>query len=447
MKDKHLASVVLAAGLSTRMRSDLPKVLHPLAGFPIIDHVISNVKSLDPERIVLVISSGLEEYAKTQEGCDYVFQVDPKGTADAVEKSDKFLCDFTGDILVIYGDSPFLSPKTMRAMIDARRKSSGPNIVVLGFESDSPDRYGRLVLNSSGKLVEIVESLEATPEQLENKLCNSGVMVIDGNEMFKLLSEVDSNNKKGERYLTDIINVAQEKGLNCSVVIGDEKELMGIDNRADLAIAEAIIQSGLRSSALDGGASLLDPQTVYFSSDTVIGQDVVIEPNVFFGPNVTIGNGTRIRANCHIEGAQIGTDVVVGPFARIRPGTKIDSGASIGNFVETKNTVFKKGAKANHLSYLGDASIGSRANIGAGTITCNYDGFSKSVTKIGDDAFIGSNTALIAPVSIGSGAVVGAGSAIKRDVADDSLALTRSDQSELPGWAAKRRSKQKKKKD
>ncbi|MDA0653980.1 MAG: DapH/DapD/GlmU-related protein, partial [Proteobacteria bacterium] len=276
---------------------------------------------------------------------------------------------------------------------------------------------------------------------LKIDLCNSGMMVVDGAHLYGLLSEVTADNAKKERYLTDLVRIARSRGLRCSVVRGDEAEMMGIDTRADLALAEAYMQRRLRAAALTGGATLVDPQSVYFSFDTRVGSDVVIEPGVVFGPGVTVGDGARIRAYCHIEGAEIGDDVTVGPFARLRPGTRLEPGSRVGNFVEVKNTTLGQGAKANHLTYLGDAEVGAGANIGAGTITCNYDGFSKATTRIGDGAFVGSNTALVAPVSVGAGAVVGAGSTITRDVGDDALAIARAPQTETPAWAARRRAK------
>jgi len=441
LQDRQLAVVVLAAGRSTRMGSDLPKVLHPLAGLPILCHVDTNVAALNPDRTILVIAPGGEELATAVAGSVLVVQTEPNGTADAVERSAAELDGFDGDVLIVYGDSPFLSSGTMESMLDVRRAPDGPAVVVLGFESEAPGRYGRLVLDADGGLAEIVEAAEATPAQLTAHLCNSGMMVVDGAHLYGLLAEVRANNVKKERYLTDIVRFARDGGLGCAFVSGAEDELMGIDTRADLAIAEANIQTRLRVAAMAGGATLIDPQTVFFSFDTRIGRDVIIEPGVFFGPGVSIGDGAHIRAYSHVEGAEIGEGASVGPFARLRPGTRLKAGAHVGSFVEAKNSTLGEDAKANHLTYLGDADIGSGANIGAGTITCNYDGFAKSTTVIGQGAFIGSNTALVAPVSIGAGAVVGAGSTITKDVAEDALAVARARQTESPAWAAKRRAK------
>jgi len=440
-QDRHLAVVVLAAGRSTRMGSDLPKVLHPLAGLPILCHVDANVAALNPDRTILVVAPDGEELGTAVAGSVLVVQTEPNGTADAVERSAAELDGFDGDVLIVYGDSPFLSSGTMQSMLDVRRAPDGPAVVVLGFESEVPGRYGRLVLDADGGLAEIVEAAEATPAQLTTHLCNSGMMVVDGAHLYGLLAEVRANNVNKERYLTDIVRFARDRGLGCAFVSGIEDELMGIDTRADLAIAEANIQTRLRAAAMAGGATLIDPQTVFFSFDTSIGRDVIIEPGVFFGPGVSIGDGAHIRAYSHVEGAEIGEGVSVGPFARLRPGTRLKARSRVGSFVEAKNSTLGEGAKANHLTYLGEADVGSGANIGAGTITCNYDGFAKSTTVIGKGAFVGSNTALVAPVSIGAGAVVGAGSTITKDVAENALALARARQTESPGWAEKRRTK------
>ena len=414
-------------------------MLHPLAGRPVLAHVAANIAALDARRTVLVVAPGAEVLADTVPGSVAVVQNVADGTAGAVECTAPALAGFTGDVLIVYGDSPLLSPATMMQMLNLRCSSGGPEVVVLGFEPETPGAYGRLVVGADGALEEIVEAADASADQRAINLCNSGMMVVDGAHLYGLLSEITADNAKKERYLTDLVRIARSRGLGCGVVLGDEAEMMGIDTRADLALAEAYMQRHLRAAALTGGATLIDPQSVYFSFDTRVGSDVVIEPGVVFGPGVTVGDGARIRAYCHIEGAEIGDDVTVGPFARLRPGTRLEPGSRVGNFVEVKNTTLGQGAKANHLTYLGDAEVGAGANIGAGTITCNYDGFSKATTRIGDGAFVGSNTALVAPVSVGAGAVVGAGSTITRDVAEDALAVARAPQTDSPEWAARRR--------
>jgi len=332
---------------------------------------------------------------------------------------------------VLFGADPLIRPQTIEAMLSARKRQPEPAIVVLGFETQSPGAYGRLITADDGSLNAIIEAKEATPEQLDIGLCNSGVMLIDGSKIWELLDRVGKDNTKGEYYLTDIIALAQGDGLACAVVTGNEAELLGIDDRADLACAEAAVQNQLRRVAMAGGATLTDPDTVYFHFDTQLGQDVTIGPNVVFGPGVSIGDNVTIRAFCHIDGATIADGAIIGPFARLRPGAAIAEDVHIGNFVEIKNAVIEKAAKVNHLTYIGDARVGTTANIGAGTITCNYDGVNKHHTDIGKAAFIGSNVALVAPVNIGDGAVIGAGSVITKDVGAGKLALTRSPQKEI----------------
>jgi bifunctional UDP-N-acetylglucosamine pyrophosphorylase / glucosamine-1-phosphate N-acetyltransferase len=436
--DKSLAAVILAAGQGVRMRSTLPKVLHPVAGQPMIGHVLDTVRWLSPARTIAILAPGADAVAAAVPEATPIIQTEPKGTGDAVLRAKDALAGFDGEVLIIFGDTPLASHETMKAMVDACRDDE-VSVVVLGFDPLSPDGYGRLVLADDGTLAAIVEHRDATPEQLEIGLCNSGMMVVDAKVLFDLLGQVTSDNAKGEFYLTDIIALAKAQNLVCDVVMGDEDEVMGVNSRADLANAETIAQDRLREQAMIGGATLIDPATVTLSFDTVLGSDVLIEPNVIFGPGVTVGDNVTIKGFSHMEGATIGDGASVGPFARLRPGTEIGKTARVGNFVETKNAKIADGAKASHLSYLGDATIGEGANIGAGTITCNYDGFSKSITEIGAGAFIGSNTALVAPVRVGAGAVIGAGSVITNDVQDDALALTRVPKKEIESWAGKRR--------
>ncbi len=440
--DQSLAAVVLAAGKGVRMRSDVPKVLHAVAGRPMIAHVLAAVGALSPSKIIAVIGPGDDAVADAVPQAIPVVQSEPKGTAHAVLRAKDALAGFEGDVLIVYGDTPLATPQTMRAMVEARRGGERPSVVVLGFEPISPDGYGRLVLSDDGTLEAVVEDRDASDDERDIGLCNSGIVVAEASVLFDLLAQVKPHNAKGEYYLTDIVGLARGQGFGCAVVMGDADEVMGVNSRADLANAEVIAQDRLRDAAMAGGATLIDPSTVTFSFDTVLGTDVVIEPNVFIGPGVSIGNGTIIKAFCHMEGAVIGDGATIGPFARLRPGTEIGSLARVGNFVETKNAKLARGAKANHLSYLGDAIVGEGANIGAGTITCNYDGYSKSITEIGAGAFIGSNTALVAPVRVGDGAVIGAGSVITNDVPADALALTRAPKKEIEHWAGKRRDQQ-----
>ena len=431
-----VAAIILAAGKGTRMKSDLPKVMHKLAGRTMLGHVLGSVARLKPERTAVVVGPGME--AVSQEVAPIVSVVQPEqlGTGDAVKAARDVLVGFERTVLVLFGDTPFISSATLVNMIEAREADPGPAIVVLGFRPGDPGAYGRLVVDS-GSLQAIVEARDASPEELAIDLCNSGVMAIDGRELFALIDAIGNDNTKGEFYLTDIVRIARGRGLACAHIEADEGELLGVNSRADLAVAEAIMQQSLRAGAMAVGVTLTDPSSVWFSFDTELGSDVSIGPNVFFGPGVSVASGVEIKAFSHIEGAQIAAGATVGPFARLRPGARIGKGARVGNFVEIKNALLEPGAKVSHLSYIGDARVGKGANIGAGTITCNYDGFKKSHTDIGAGAFIGSNTALVAPVKIGDGAIVGAGSTISKDVADDALALTRAEQTAVKGWAAK----------
>jgi bifunctional UDP-N-acetylglucosamine pyrophosphorylase/glucosamine-1-phosphate N-acetyltransferase len=351
-------------------------------------------------------------------------------------------------VLVLFGDTPLLTSATMERMVERRRAADDPAVVVLGFRPDDPAAYGRLELGDDESLDAIVEFSEATPEQRAIDLCNAGIMAVDGKRLFELLDAVGNANAKGEYFLTDIVHIARAKGYACAVAeVDDQREVMGVNARQELAIAEAVMQERLRNRAMADGATLRDPDTVYFSHDTKLGRDVIVGQQVVFGPGVTVGDRVDIRAFCHIEGATIAPGAIVGPFARLRPGADIGADVHIGNFVEIKQALIEPGAKVNHLSYVGDARVGARANIGAGTITCNYDGFFKSHTDIGAGAFIGSNTALVAPVTVGDGAITGAGSVITRDVPADALGLERAEQKEKQGWAAKFRSRRKAEKE
>ncbi len=437
-------AIVLAAGMGTRMKSDLPKVMHPLAGRPMISHVIAKLEQMGIEDICTVIGPDMDVVAETVSPHGTAIQHKALGTGHAVLSARETLGNIDGTILVLYGADPLITPETLTRMLERRQEPDNPAVVVLGFRPDDPGLYGRLITDSDGALTSIVEARDATPEELSVPLCNAGFMAIDGSRIWDLLDRVGKDNAKGEYYLTDIIALARADGATCAVIEGSEEELHGVDSREDLAHAEQLVQRALRRSAMEQGCTLIDPDTVYFSHDTRIGRDVVIEPNVFLGPGVTIGDHSTIKAFTHLEATTIAANVSVGPFARLRGGADIGDNARIGNFVEVKNATFAEGAKMAHLSYVGDASVGEKANIGAGTITCNYDGINKSRTEIGAGAFIGSNSALVAPVSIGEGAIVGAGSTITKDVETDSLAVTRADQKSITGGATRYRNARKK---
>ena len=429
------ALIVLAAGQGTRMNSDLPKVLHELGGAPLFAHALASGAALAPERTVLVVGHGAESVEKAAAchapDAQIVRQAEQKGTAHAVGCAAGALAGFQGDALVLYGDTPFISPATLRAMAEARKAH---DLVVLGFEAADPGRYGRLVM-AGERLARIVEYKDATQAERAISLCNSGVVMAPAGLLFDLIGEVGNDNASGEYYLTDIVEIAGRRGLSATAVRCDEAETLGINTRAELAAAEAQFQARARAAALAGGVSLQAPETVFFALDTHLGRDVVVEPNVVFGPGVSAESGARIRAFSHLEGCHLGAGAVVGPFARLRPGAEIGNGARVGNFVEIKNAQIGEGAKVNHLSYVGDAEVGEAANIGAGTVTCNYDGVNKHRTRIGRRAFIGSGSMLVAPVEVGEEAMTAAGSAITENVPEGALALGRERQVNKPGLA------------
>jgi len=437
MTETKTAAVILAAGLGTRMKSATPKVLHPLAGRPMILHLLATLKKAKLGPRVVVVGPRMQAVADAVRPHPTVVQHPARGTGHAAMAARSALANFKGDVLVVFGADPLIRVETIERMLAARRKRPRPAIVVLGFRAADPGDYGRLVFGGDGRLEAIVEAGDATEKQKRIALCNSGVMLVAGAHLWRLLDRLDTRNAKREYYLTDIVRLARAEKLPCAVVEGDEAELIGVNSRADLACAEAILQDRLRRAAMAAGATLIDPRTVYLSFDTKLGRDVTVGPNVWFGPAVRVGKGAEIRAYCHIEGARIAPGARIGPFARLRPGAAIAEDAHIGNFVEIKNADIAAGAKVNHLTYVGDARVGAKANVGAGTITCNYDGFGKYRTDIGAGAFIGSNTALVAPVKIGARAVVGAGSVITEDVAADALAVTRAPQRVNKGGARK----------
>lgn len=440
-----IAAIVLAAGKGVRMKSALPKVLHPVAGRPMIAHVMDRLRDLAPERMAVVIGPDMAEVARAVRPAATVVQDRPLGTAHAAACAREAMAGFRGDVLIVFGDTPLLSTATLEAALAARRGGGAPAVAALGFTPADPAGYGRMVLGRDGSLEAIVEDRDASPGQRAIGLCNAGVMAVAGEHLFGLLAAVEATgaaNAAGEYYLTDIVAAARARGLACAAVeAADGDDVRGVNTRAELAAAEAIMQARLRRAAMAGGATLPDPDTVYFSYDTELGRDVTVGPQVVFGGGVTVGDGAEIRAFSHIDGAEIEAGAVVGPFARLRPGTRIGRGAQVGNFVEVKAAEIEAGAKANHLSYIGDARVGEGANVGAGAITCNYDGFAKSRTEIGAGAFIGSNASLVAPLSVGAGAIVGAGSVITADVPADALAVERNGQRVKPGWAAAYRSR------
>jgi bifunctional UDP-N-acetylglucosamine pyrophosphorylase / glucosamine-1-phosphate N-acetyltransferase len=434
-----IAVILLAAGQGSRMRSDLPKVLHPLGAVPLLHHALAAARGIEPARTVVVTGYGADAVAAAAraavEAVEFAHQPERLGTGHAVLQAREALQGFAGDAVVLYGDTPFIRPETLAAMLERRR--AGADLVVLGFEAGDPYGYGRLVTAPDGSLEAIVEERDATPGQRAITHCNSGVIAADCALLFDLLGRVRNENARHEYYLTDIVGLARARGLSAVTIACPEAETLGVNTRADLATAEASFQARARAAALENGATLTDPDTVWFALDTVVGRDVTIEPNVWFGPGVTVEDGATIHAFCHFERCRIGTGAEVGPFARLRPGAALSPKVKIGNFVEVKNADIRDGAKVNHLSYVGDAEVGEKANIGAGTIVCNYDGVFKHRTEIGARAFIGSNTALVAPVRIGADALIAAGSTITENVEAGALALARSRQIAKPGLAVR----------
>lgn len=431
------ALIILAAGRGTRMKSELPKVLHPLAGAPILAHAMRAGAALAPERTVIVAGHGAERVEEAARAIDpravIVRQAEQLGTAHAVAQAAPALTGFSGDAFVLYGDTPFIGADTLRRMAGARARH---DVVVLGFEAADPGRYGRLVMDGE-RLGRIVEFKDATDAEKAMTLCNSGVLCADADTLLDLVAAVGCDNAAGEYYLTDIVALAQSRGLSATAVVCDEAETLGINSRTELAGAEAAFQARARAAALAQGVTLTAPDTVHFALDTVLGADTVVEPYVVFGPGVSVAGGAHIRAFSHLEGCAVAAGAVVGPYARLRPGSDLAAGARAGNFVEIKNARLGAGAKVNHLSYIGDADVGANSNIGAGTITCNYDGVAKHRTEIGENVFVGSNTMLIAPVRLGDGAMTASGSVITRDVPEGALAIARGRQETKPGAARK----------
>ncbi|MBF9034210.1 bifunctional UDP-N-acetylglucosamine diphosphorylase/glucosamine-1-phosphate N-acetyltransferase GlmU [Rhodobacterales bacterium HKCCE2091] len=435
MVQDPIAIVILAAGKGTRMESDLPKVLHPLGQVPMLAHAVATAEALDPARIVVVTGYGADTVAAALEDISPVAvtaeQAEQLGTAHAVLTAAPALDGFAGKVVVLYGDTPFIRPETVERML-----ATGADVTVLGFEADDPGRYGRLILQ--GELLDrIVEARDATDEERAVTLCNSGVIAADGALLLDLLATVDNRNAAEEYYLTDIVAIARQRGLTARAVICPEAETLGVNSASDLARAETVFQDLKRTEMIEAGVRMPAPETVHLAQDTFIGRDAVVEPYVVFAPGVTVESGARIRSFSHLEGCHVSAGATVGPYARLRPGAELAEYVHIGNFVEVKNAEIAPGAKVNHLSYIGDASVGEATNIGAGTITCNYDGVFKHRTEIGARAFIGSNTMLVAPVKVGDEALTASGSVITEDVPAGGLAVARGRQVNKPGLARK----------
>ena len=430
-----ITAIVLAAGQGSRMNSDRPKVLHEIGGVPMLGHALSAAEGAGVANVVVVAGVGAEEVeaalGKLAPEAAVVRQSEQLGTAHAVLAAREAVAGSSGEALVIYGDTPFIRPETFEAMLEARAEA---DVIVLGFEAADPGRYGRLVTEGD-HLLRIVEFKDATDEERAITLCNSGVVCADVGKLMALAEAVGNDNAAGEFYLTDIVEIARAQGLSARVVRCDEAETLGVNTRAELAAAEAAFQSRKRLEALENGVSLAAPETVIFAHDTYLGRDAVVEPNVVFGPGVTVESGARIRAFSHLEGCHVSRGATVGPFARLRPGAELAEEVHVGNFVEIKNAQVAEGAKVNHLSYIGDADVGKRTNIGAGTITCNYDGVFKHRTTIGEGVFIGSNTMLVAPVTVGDRAMTSTGTVVTSDVPAEAMAIGRVRQENKPGWA------------
>lgn len=429
--DKNTAVIILAAGKGTRMKSTLPKVLHSIGHKPMVNHVMDIASSLSAHSPILVISpqlSSLEE--KLESKASIAVQKEQLGTADAVKSALPLLPKNIEKVAILYADTPLVKEETIKEMLETLTKE---NVAcVLGFRPDDPAEYGRLVVNYEGGLESIIEYKDASEKEREISLCNSGVIALHGSQIQQLVNKIDNNNAKKEYYLTDVISLARKEGLSCSVVEADQDEVLGVNNREQLSEAEYIFQSRKRKEFMLNGVTLHDPETTYFAHDTSIENDVTIEPNVFFGEKVSIASGVHIKAFSHIEGTKIGKNTVIGPFARLRPDTRLAPNTKVGNFVEIKKSNIKEGSKINHLSYIGDAIVEKNVNIGAGTITCNYDGQNKYQTHIEEGAFIGSNTALVAPITVGKNVLVAAGSTLTKNVEKDHLAIGRSKQTNLP---------------
>lgn len=440
MAENSIYAVVLAAGQGTRMKSALPKVLHKIAGRPMVSHLLATVDSLHAEKAVVVVGPNMEQVAEAVAPHAVAVQHKQQGTGDAVKAAREALKGASGSVLVLYGDTPLVRKETLESMI--KERENGADVVVLGFCPADPVRYGRLIVKN-GTLERIVEYKDASETERAVRLCNSGVMCVAAEKLFGWLDRLTNDNAAGEYYLTDLVALARADGGKAVAIECAESEVAGANSRADLAAIEAVVQNELREKFLAQGVTMIDPKTVYFSYDTVLGKDVVIEPNVIFETGCSVEDDVEIKGFCHFEGTRIRKGAKVGPFARLRPEADIGENCHIGDFVEIKKSVIEAGAKVNHLSYIGDARIGAKTNIGAGTITCNYDGYFKSKTDIGAGAFIGSNTIIVAPCTIEDGAMTAAGSVITKKVGKNAMAVARGKQTVMDGWAEKFREQKK----
>ena len=438
MTTRTCLAIILAAGEGTRMKSAMPKVMHKVGGDPLLGHVLRAAHGAGADRTAVVIGPGANAVAefvvKAAPDASVHVQAERRGTAHAVRAAEAAFDPAPDDVLVLYGDTPLVTAATLGRL---RAGLASADLVVLGFTPDDAAGYGRLLM-AGAQLTAIREVKDATPEERAVRLCNAGVMAFRG-ALLPMLAEIGTANAKGEYYLTDLVALANAAGKSVTVIEADADEVVGVNDRGELAAAEALFQSAARQRAMAGGATLVAPETVFFSFDTRLGRDVTVEPNVFFGTGVTIADGVTVKGFSHLEGAIVAADAIVGPFSRLRPGATIGEGAHVGNFVEVKNASLDAGAKANHLAYIGDAHVGAGTNIGAGVITCNYDGVFKHHTEIGAGAFIGSNSALVAPITIGDGAYVGTGSVVSQDVPAGDLAIARARQVNKPGYGAKLR--------
>ena len=434
-----IAIVILAAGNGTRMNSRLPKVLHEVGNAALLLHAWKLSQDLRPEKTIIVIGSEgdeIKEFAAAKGiAAEFAVQDEPKGTGHAVLAARKQLANFQGNVVILYADTPFARNSTLRNLVAS--VESGSAVSVLGFKASDPTGYGRLLLKPDGSLGKIVEHRDATSSERQVEFCNSGVICASNAVLFELLGEIGASNAAGELYLTDVVEIANRRGMVCRVIECDEEETLGVNSRMELAAAEAVFQKRARIAAMSAGATLVQPDTNYFSFDTELGIDTVVEPNVVFGPGVSVHRGARIRSYSYLEGCNVGIDAVVGPFARLRPGTDLRENSRVGNFVEIKASKIGRNSKVPHLSYVGDSAVGQESNFGAGTITCNYDGVSKHRTVVGDNVFLGSNSLLVAPIEIGDRSMVGAGSVVTSNVPPDALAISRVRQSNKLGMAAR----------
>ena len=439
MINNSLKTIILAAGESKRILSSKPKILHTIGGKTILQHVLDNIeKVVSKKNINIVINPKLNQLKNEYKKINFSFQRKPLGTAHAVLSSKKFYSKSNQDILIIFADNPFIDKKIVENMIDLKKKKNS-DIVLLAVNTNKKNEYGKIILNDEDKVKKIVEFKDATIDQKKISLCNSGILLLKSGVLKKLITKIKSKNKKKEYYLTDIVDLANKDNFKINYVKSDFLKTLGVNTKQELAVAEEYFQNVLREKFISAGTKLLDPKSVFFNYDTKIGKDVIIEPNVFFGPNVIIKNNVHIKAFSHIEGAKILDNAIIGPFARLRPGTVIGPSSHVGNFVEIKKTHIQKNSKVNHLSYLGDSNIGENVNIGAGVITCNYDGSKKNKTTIADNVFVGSNVSLVAPIKLSKNSIVGAGSVITQSVKKNALALERNEQKIFPNYKKNRK--------